>query len=379
MNKLSNIKIKNLVESLNYKLVKIEYFNKRARITIQDTNGYNFLCVSYTLKENKTHKKFHKSNPYTIDNIKLWCKLNNKPFELISESYDGSDKNLQWKCLKDDCGEIFEMSWDNILQNHGCGYCAGQKVGLSNCLVTKRPELVAEWHPTKNGKLTPYDVTYGCNKDVWWKCKNNSKHEWVVSINTRNNNNSGCPYCAGLFPSEDYNLLVCNPDLCDEWNYDKNNKNPEDYTPNSGQYVWWKCKECGYEWESRIVDRSKNKGCSKCIQSKGENIIQCYLYNNNIVNYFQYKFDDCRNINSLPFDFYLPLYNCCIEYQGIQHYEPIEFFGGEKQFQLQQKLDQIKRNFCRNNNIKLIEIPYWDFDNIEQILAKELNLQIKAS
>jgi hypothetical protein len=67
-------------------------------------------------------------------------------------------------------------------------------------------------------------------------------------------------------------------------------------------------------------------------------------------------------------------YNICIEYQGEQHYKAVEFFGGKDQFKTQQKLDKIKRDYCKNNNIKLLEIPYWDFNNIEQILLKELNL-----
>ena len=74
----------------------------------------------------------------------------------------------------------------------------------------------------------------------------------------------------------------------------------------------------------------------------------------------------------LPFDFYLPEYNACIEYQGQQHYTPIEVFKGESGFELRQKHDEMKRNFCIKNNIKLIEIPYWEYNNIEKILNNKL-------
>jgi len=77
---------------------------------------------------------------------------------------------------------------------------------------------------------------------------------------------------------------------------------------------------------------------------------------------------DCKNKKSLPFDFYLPERNICIEFQGIQHYEPREFFGGEKTFKERKFLDNIKREYCKDNNIKLLEISYKDFKNIEDIL-----------
>lgn len=66
--------------------------------------------------------------------------------------------------------------------------------------------------------------------------------------------------------------------------------------------------------------------------------------------------------------------NLLIEFQGIQHYEPVEIFGGEKQFKIQQEHDKRKREYAINNNIKLLEIPYWDFDNVEEILSRELGL-----
>ena len=70
----------------------------------------------------------------------------------------------------------------------------------------------------------------------------------------------------------------------------------------------------------------------------------------------------------MSYDFYLEKQNLLIEFQGIQHYEPVEIFGGEKQFKIQQEHDKRKREYAINNNIKLLEIPYWDFDNVEEIL-----------
>ena len=75
---------------------------------------------------------------------------------------------------------------------------------------------------------------------------------------------------------------------------------------------------------------------------------------------------------SLSYDFYLPDYNLFIEYQGIQHYKPIDFFGGEKSFKNQQKNDELKRMYAKKNSIELLEISYIDFNNIEQILFNKI-------
>ena len=113
--------------------------------------------------------------------------------------------------------------------------------------------------------------------------------------------------------------------------------------------------------------------CPECsTKYKGEEAIRIFLEKNNIPYNKQYKFEDCKIKRSLKFDFYLPTYNICIEYDGVQHFEPIEHFGGEKGFLKTQKRDLAKNSYCKENNITLIRIPYWDFINIENILTQHL-------
>ncbi|MCE5220069.1 MAG: hypothetical protein LLF98_02075 [Clostridium sp.] len=423
-----------------------EYNGNNEVLLAKTQEGYIINISLSNLKSNRTPRKFSIYNTYTIQNIKLWCKLNNKSLELLDkQEYKGNKEKLKWKCLKDDCGEIFFKSWDDIYNNESCSYCTGYYIGLSNCLATKNPKLASEWHPTKNGDLTPYDVVYTNYQKVWWQCSKNPEHEWQATISSRNNG-CGCPYCYGRYPTKDYNLLTCNPKLCEEWNYkrnkkkpeeycpnsgdkvwwicekghewqstiynrsigngcpycigklpskeynllvinpelceewncEKNNKKPEEYTPGSNQKVWWKCKKCGYEWKATICGRNNTgQGCPHCNKSKGEKEISKILMIFRIDNIYHHTFPDCKYKKPLEFDFYLSNHIIAIEYQGIQHYEPIDFAnkGKEwalKQFNLVQLRDQIKRDYCKNNNIKLIEIPYWDFDNIEEILKREL-------
>ena len=90
-----------------------------------------------------------------------------------------------------------------------------------------------------------------------------------------------------------------------------------------------------------------------------------------IKSFQEHTFTDCRYKNKLPFDFYLPDYNTVIEYQGEWHY-----FDFKGTMEIQKIRDKIKRNYCRENGIKEIEIPYWEFDNIEEIIKENLCLKL---
>lgn len=100
------------------------------------------------------------------------------------------------------------------------------------------------------------------------------------------------------------------------------------------------------------------RGCPICNTSKGEIKINKYLSENGLDFIQQHKFDDCVNKNKLPFDFYLPKLNLLIEFDGKQHFEPIEFFGGLKHLKETQHNDRIKNKYCEDKNIKLIRIRY---------------------
>lgn len=111
-------------------------------------------------------------------------------------------------------------------------------------------------------------------------------------------------------------------------------------------------------------DHSRGVGCPRCKSSKGERMIRDFLNKNQISYEEQKKFQDCKRLKSLPFDFYLPQLNIIIEFQGAQHFEPItrnRLWGSEKPIELFKKIkesDEIKKEYCLKNNIKLIEITY---------------------
>jgi len=117
-------------------------------------------------------------------------------------------------------------------------------------------------------------------------------------------------------------------------------------------------------------------GCPRCNESKGENIVMQFLEKNNINYITQKRFNNCKNKHSLPFDFYIPKHNICIEYDGRQHFETIRLWGGEKRLQYIQENDNIKNEYCLNNNINLLRISYKE-DIEEKLNILFSNMQIK--
>lgn len=143
----------------------------------------------------------------------------------------------------------------------------------------------------------------------------------------------------------------------------------------------WICKcECGNELSVQAGNlKSGHTSSCGCLNSYIESV--CKLYFDEIKTKYisQHTYDDCKYKQQLKFDFYLPDYNCCIEFDGLHHFEPATFGGrsieqAEKDFEEIQIKDEIKNNYCQNNNIKLIRIPYWKFKDYKNILFDKLGI-----
>lgn len=130
------------------------------------------------------------------------------------------------------------------------------------CVRYDRKDLLRQWHPDKNGTLTPEDITSGSQKKVWWRC--DWGHEWESMPYERAKRGTGCPYCAGkrILPGKDLASLY--PHLAAQWDPEKNGPlNPADVPPGSHRSVWWKCNE-GHAWRAEINSRVHGSGCPIC-------------------------------------------------------------------------------------------------------------------
>ena len=135
--------------------------------------------------------------------------------------------------------------------------------------------------------------------------------------------------------------------------------------------------EChkGHRYDVRFSKFLEGIRCPYCNESKGEKEVARVL-DKYVINYTrQYRFEDCRLKYPLPFDFYLSDYNCCIEFDGLQHRYISEYFGGFDKFVSTVISDTVKSEYCKKNNIKLIRIPYNEIKNIEKIIVNELELE----
>lgn len=135
-----------------------------------------------------------------------------------------------------------------------------------------------------------------------------------------------------------------------------------------------KCLRCGKHFYLRPEHIKGGVGHSGCHKPLGEERLEKYLEEHNINYIWQYHFGDCiRRGRDMPFDFYLPDLNIAIEYDGAQHYRPVSWFGGEEAFSEQKLRDKFKTDYCIEHNVKLIRIPYTEYNNMEEFLNNCFN------
>lgn len=219
------------------------------------------------------------------------------------------------------------------------------------------------------GKLIAIEPTKNKKEgSIIWKCKcdcGNTTYVSVSELNRTNNNTQSC----GCYQREQIRKIgikngtnLLNKKFGKLTVIEKTNRR-------MGRTIIWKCKcDCGnicYVSTNNL--KSGHSTSCGCIKSKGEQAIAKYLKAKNISFIKEYRFKDCKNKISLPFDFYLPDYNCCIEYDGEQHFHVAGWSNEEKLKDIQYR-DAIKTNYCAVNNINLIRIKYTDFNKIEDIL-----------
>ncbi|MED3832373.1 zinc-ribbon domain-containing protein [Peribacillus frigoritolerans] len=181
-----------------------------------------------------------------------------------SDVKPNSGKKVWWLCGKG-------HEWEAIIQSrnrgNGCPYCSGRKATSKTCLRALNPVLAEEWHPIKNGEVTPEQVTAASHKKVWWRC--DKGHEWEATVDKRHLMGRGCPYCSGNKITSENCLSKINRELAAQWHPTRNGElKSSDVKPNSGKKVWWLCGK-GHEWEAMIQNRNRGRGCPYCRFSKG--------------------------------------------------------------------------------------------------------------
>lgn len=282
-------------------------------------------------------------------------------------------KFVQWLC-KCDCGNDTIVLATNLKKGttKSCGCYSIEQV---------KKRLFKDLTGQKFGRLTaikPVENNTNSNSQSMmtkWFCRCDCGNECIVqSRNLIQNHTKSC----GCYNKEQASKrTLINLTGCRFGKLIVLERVENEITSSGNSVVMWRCLcDCGEETivRSSTLLHGYTKSCG-CMKSHGEYYISTYLLSNSINFEKQKKFSDLLGVGggNLSYDFYLPNHNMLIECQGEQHERPIEYFGGEEQFAIQQEHDRRKREYAKNNGYKLLEISYKDYNNIENILTKAIN------
>ncbi|WP_394825605.1 zinc-ribbon domain-containing protein [Pendulispora albinea] len=197
----------------------------------------------------------------------------------------GSKRRFWWKCAKGPDHEWQASVGNRTRLGNQCPFCQHKKVSVTNSLATLAPNVAREWHPTKNGALTPHDITSAASRSVWWKCSG-CQGSWKATVGNRTGRNSGCPPCSTRRrvaiqsrPRAKESLAHVAPHLVREWHTEKNAPmTPRDVSWGSRERVWWRCsRDPKHEWQIAISNRSRENlpsGCPHCWRQRQRTTIK---------------------------------------------------------------------------------------------------------
>lgn len=309
-------------------------------------------------EQTKTHNQF-------VEEMK-----NINPDIQINSPYIKNNKKVECLCVLD--GYSWSATPSDLLSKKSrCRLCKKRESSLDNVKILN----------TKIHKFNPYIDVVGnyisCKTKISCVC-NFCNSEFESTPNTLLTNYS-CPMCGKGFVKNSEEFVKQKHNLFVE----KLKQINSSIAP-VGTYVGSKnklkvrCSIDGCEWlaiPSNLL--TGHSGCPVCNSiSKGESRIKNFLTDKEVSYEYQFRHPNLRGKSNykLSYDFFLPEYNLFIEFQGKQHETPIDYFGGESRFNTQIENDRAKKDFALQNNIELLEIWYYDYDNIEQILTEKLNI-----
>lgn len=244
-------------------------------------------CASRTLAIPKPGNSLAERNPPAAAE---WHPTRNGEQTPADVAFSRKDK-AWWLCAN--CGHEWQASIGSRAKGAQCPPCAyaargrpstsgapkplpdrSKATGLpqpGDSFADRFPEAAAEWHPTRNGALTPDKVGRASNRRAWWLCRA-CGHEWYAIIQSRGRGGAGCPQCgrrragrANAKPKPDGSLSERFPELAAEWHTERNAPlTPEQVAAKSRRKAWWQCVTCGNEWEAGIYSRAGGHGCRSC-------------------------------------------------------------------------------------------------------------------
>ena len=269
------------------------------------------------------------------------------------------NKRTKLRVTHNKCGNTYDVLPSNFLRGNRCPYCyRASKQKTNSQFKQEIKNLVGDDYTF----LDPYQGNYTKLRVKHNKCGNIYKVKPNSFLQGRR-----CPKCFGndkkadnLFKKEVSNLVGDDYTFLDSY-------------VNNHTKIRVKHNECGHVYYVAPTEFiSHNTRCPYCNIPKGEDLINKILISLDIKHEYQKTFNDLRDTQLLSYDFYIPDQNILIEYQGQQHYEPVDYFGGKDKFKIQQKHDKLKSDYAKNHGYTLIAVPYTEdtFSKIKKYLFK---------
>lgn len=317
------------------------YYNSSTKILIKHLE-----CGNLFEQTPSNHLSNHKPCPCRFLNTEkiqeISNSIHNNEYKILGE-YKYINKKIEIRHLE--CGSIFNQIVSNHISGRGCPTCNLPKK-ITKDILQKRSDDINN----NEYKIIGDYVDFNTKIEIMHKKCGKS----YLQKPSYHYNGSKCHNCN---PKKRLNLFDVKVRISEIYNssYKILSNN---YEIKSSDIVDIFHIKCGTYFAKKLSYLLKGHGCPKCSEFKGETKISKYLESNKINYIFQKKFEDCRNINVLSFDFYLQDLNICIEYNGRQHYESVEYFGGIKNLEKQRIRDNIKMDYCISNKIKLLVIKY---------------------
>lgn len=337
-----------------------EYINSQTKIEVRHVNCgiSSFVLPNNFLRGSRCMDCYGNRKKTTAEFKQEVFSLVGGEHTVLSD-YKGANSRIDIK--HNTCGNISRMTAASFLAGRRCKYCAkNRKKDTKTFIKDVREKFANEY--TVLGEYVSSKTKIEVRHEECGHIYETAPSSFLQGY--------GCPKCSKhyLYSQEEYEEII-NGSLGNEYLV---------ISKYSGMKrdVALKHKNCGNSYKTKAISAAQGHGCPICKQSKGERKIGETLSKLHIAYEREYTLDDCRNSRALPFDFAVlnvdSSIGCFIEYDGAQHFRAVEFFGGEKGFRYRRQNDAIKTQYCADNGIPLIRIPYWEFDNIDEILTKEL-------
>ena len=205
---------------------------------------------------------------------------------------------------------------------------------INKNLVETNPDIANEWDYQKNEGLTPFDVSHGSTKKVWWLCEKG--HSYFARIDHRCIMKSGCPYCHHRkVKTGETDLATLYPEIAQEWDYEKNRINPSEISAKSNRTIYWICKNCGESYKRQVSERTASRfSCPNCAKEKGTS-----FYEQALLFYIQ-KAKIALNrqkIDNMEIDIFIPEIQIGIEYNGAYYHQSRIEHDNKKASQIRSK------------------------------------------